>query len=116
MSAAAEVVARADALLESIDPATAHPDLAQLLASYRSRKDAGDPALWIHGRALVRCADRVGAEPAAPAGPYDGQSVKDLKSEIATRNEGRDDVDLIAPTGAKKADLVAALVADDARE
>jgi hypothetical protein len=44
---------------------------------------------------------------------YDALKVDDLKAEIARRNEGRDEADRI-PDDGKKADLVAALEADDA--
>jgi hypothetical protein len=46
---------------------------------------------------------------------YSAMKVADLKSLIGERNAGRDEVDLI-PTDGKKADMVAALEADDARE
>lgn len=47
---------------------------------------------------------------------YDGLKVDELKAEIASRNEGRDEGDLISDDG-RKADLVAALELDDeARE
>lgn len=45
---------------------------------------------------------------------YDGLKVDELKAEIERRNEGRDDADLI-PTDGKKADLIAALEADDGK-
>ena len=45
---------------------------------------------------------------------YSSMSKGDLESEIATRNEGRDEADLISPAGKNKPDLVAALAADDA--
>lgn len=45
---------------------------------------------------------------------YDSLTVDDLRSEVARRNEGRDEAArLIAPSGAKKADLRKALEADD---
>lgn len=44
---------------------------------------------------------------------YSAMNVADLKAEIGRRNEGRDDADLI-PVEGKKADLIAALEADDA--
>ena len=43
---------------------------------------------------------------------YDGLKVDELKAEIERRNEGRDDADLLSSDG-KKADLIAALEADD---
>lgn len=39
----------------------------------------------------------------------------ELEAEIAKRNEGRAEADLIVPAGNKKADLVSALEADDAK-
>lgn len=56
--------------------------------------------------------DRALWEPVAPDGGFATWKVDDLRSEIARRNEGRDDTALI-PTEGKKADLVAALEADD---
>lgn len=44
---------------------------------------------------------------------YDGLKVDELKATIAARNEGRDEAKQIPATG-NKADLVAALEADDA--
>lgn len=46
------------------------------------------------------------------SGGYEGQTVADLRAEIDRRNEGREEADRI-PTDGKKADLVAALQADD---
>lgn len=40
-------------------------------------------------------------------------TVPELEAEIASRNEGRDEADLIKPQSGKKADLLAALSADD---
>ena len=45
-------------------------------------------------------------------GGYESMTVADLRAEIESRNEGREEVDLI-PSDGKKADLVAALDADD---
>ena len=50
--------------------------------------------------------------PEEPTG-YAAKKVPELEAEIAQRNEGRDEADLIKPDGSKKADLVAALEADD---
>lgn len=44
---------------------------------------------------------------------YDDLKVDELKAEIDSRNDGRDEGDLISTDG-KKADLIAALEADDA--
>ena len=43
---------------------------------------------------------------------YESMTVADLRAEIESRNEGREEEDLI-PSDGKKADLVAALAADD---
>lgn len=45
-------------------------------------------------------------------GGYESMTVADLRAEIESRNEGREEGDLI-PSDGKKADLVAALAADD---
>ena len=47
---------------------------------------------------------------------YDELSVKELKAEIDARNALLDEEDQIVPDGAKKADLIAALEADDEAE
>ena len=54
-------------------------------------------------------------EDESPAGAtgYGAMKVAELKAEIGSRNEGRDEADLI-PLDGKQADLVAALEADDA--
>lgn len=69
-------------------------------------KLATNPALW----------DEVpagqGDEPGDDSG-YGGMTVADLKATIDQRNADRAEADQIAPEGAKKADLVAALLADD---
>lgn len=44
---------------------------------------------------------------------YSAMKVADLRAEIDRRNDGRDEADLLSTDG-KKADLVAALEADDA--
>jgi hypothetical protein len=54
-----------------------------------------------------------GEKSPAPESRYEGQKVDDLKAEIERRNQGRDEADLLSADG-KKADLVAALEADDA--
>jgi hypothetical protein len=43
---------------------------------------------------------------------YSSMKVDELKAEIESRNEGRDDADLLSTDG-KKADLIATLEADD---
>lgn len=57
--------------------------------------------------------DKAHVDLRSPAGPYQGLKRADLEAEIARRNEGRDEADLIPATG-NKPDLVAALTADDA--
>ena len=56
--------------------------------------------------------DNVEGAATTTAGSYSALKVDDLKAEIANRNEGRDEADLIPTTG-HKADLIAALEADD---
>jgi hypothetical protein len=56
-----------------------------------------------------------GSEAEDGDGPYEGVNVKTLKAEIARRNEGRDADQHIVPEGARRPELVAALVADDER-
>lgn len=51
---------------------------------------------------------------AADEGDYKALKAPDLKAEIDRRNEGRDDADLI-PSDGNKAELVAALEADDGK-
>lgn len=57
-------------------------------------------------------ADQVGEHLLEQQG-YDTQSVADLKAEVERRNADREDDGKVVPASAKKADLVAALVADD---
>ena len=45
---------------------------------------------------------------------YEAMKVDDLKAEINSRNEGRDEADLLSTEG-KKADLIATLEADDSK-
>jgi hypothetical protein len=51
-----------------------------------------------------------------PTSRYASLKAPDLKAEIAKRNKGRTDADMIVPAGKKNADLVAALEADDAAQ
>ena len=46
---------------------------------------------------------------------YEATTVKELAREVSRRNEGRPDDDLITPDSDRKADLIAALVADDTK-
>lgn len=50
--------------------------------------------------------------PSEPEG-YEALQVADLNQRIATRNEGRDEDQLIKPKGRNKPDLIKALEADD---
>ena len=59
---------------------------------------------------LIRSGFTLVSSAAPPRADYTSLTVADLKDEIARRNEGRDDP---IPTTGKKADLVAALEADD---
>jgi hypothetical protein len=54
-----------------------------------------------------------GTDPGAGAEGYEAMKVADLKAEIERRNADRDEADRV-PVDGKKADLVAALQADDA--
>lgn len=61
--------------------------------------------------------DTVLAEQPEPAGVYDGWKVDELKAEIDNRNTDRDPAgDTYLDGSGKKADLVAALEADDANQ
>lgn len=57
--------------------------------------------------------ESVGASEAGSG--YESQKVDELKAEIDSRNEGRDEADQIVPDGTKKADLITALEADDTK-
>lgn len=59
--------------------------------------------------------EHPGSEPdpgAGRSGYYESQTVAELRAKVKARNEGRDDADRVSGDGSK-ADLVAALVADD---
>lgn len=53
-------------------------------------------------------------ETATEESGYEAMKVADLQAEIDRRNEGREEADLI-PSDGKKADLIAALEADDTK-
>jgi hypothetical protein len=57
-----------------------------------------------------------GYEPVGAPNPgtYKGWKLDALTAELALRNDGRDEDKQITPTGEHKADLIAALEADDA--
>lgn len=70
-----------------------------------------EPASDLGGDALP--VEYPDVEPAAPTG-YSAQKKDDLVQEIAARNEGRAEDDLIVPAEpGNKPDLIAALEADD---
>lgn len=57
-----------------------------------------------------------GFDPVGAAAPgLGGLTVRELRSEIESRNEGRDPIDMVSLDG-NKAALVAALQADDEKE
>ena len=56
-----------------------------------------------------------GAGSDEPKSPYASMKVDDLRAEIESRNEGREEADLLSLEG-KKADLVATLDGDDASD
>jgi len=80
---------------------------------------------FIHGRTgiVVSVADHKDGRFTAPWRAYDGSGavdyssmkVAELRAEIERRNAGRDEADLL-PVEGRKADLVAALEADDAAQ
>jgi len=100
---------QADALIDSVDAEDMSPDLRSLVGAYQPRRDEEDPRALPFAKAIVRRAEREGLT-AAPE-----RSMDELRAEIASRNEGRDEADQVKPEGRKKADLEAALAADDAR-
>lgn len=56
------------------------------------------------------------SEPVDESSPYGDVNVADLKADIKKRNEGRAEADLIVPAEpGNRAELVAALVADDTK-
>lgn len=99
----------ADSLLDT-DLSEAHLDVQSLAAVYKSRRDDEDRRAGVFARALVKRARATGIE----VGGAKELTVAELKAEIASRNEGREESDLIVPDGKTKAALVAALEADDA--
>lgn len=110
MTAAETYLAQADDLVSS-DLSEAHLDVQSLAATFKARRKAKDPKAAIFARALVKRAVGTGLEVKA-AKP---STIPELKAEIERRNEGREEADLIVPEGTRKADLEAALAADDAR-
>lgn len=74
-----------------------------------------EPASDVAGDALPVQYPKSAAKP-EPTG-YEARKKDDLAQEIASRNEGRDEADLIVPAEpGNKPDLIAALEADDQKE
>ena len=106
-----ELIEKADELLTSADEEDMSPHLRSLVVSYKRRRDAEETrAAATFAKALLVRAEREGLVVAKEA------TIADLRAAIASRNEGRDEADLIKPAGRSKADLQAALDADDARQ
>lgn len=82
------------------------PDTGEIVV-LNAGEDVPEWALSLVGDHIVSTDDDNGGE-----GGYESMTVADLRAEIESRNEGREEVDLI-PSDGKKADLVAALDADD---
>jgi hypothetical protein len=112
---AQDVIEQADAFVASASVDELHVDLQSLIASYKSRRDDEDQrGARAFAQAIVRRAVREGYEPGAKS--LADMTAAELKAEVERRNEGRDEADRIVPEGTKKADLLAALVADDPTE
>jgi hypothetical protein len=75
-------------------------------------KQITNPKAWADGKSDSASGDDGGSSDAAKA--IDDMNGKELKAEIAKRNEGRADDVKIAPESQKNDDLLAALKADDA--
>ena len=109
-----QALKQADAFVESTSYDDVHPDIAGLMAGYKYRRDGGDErGAYVFARSLLKRAARAGLDVGDPVAEL---TVAELKDEIARRNEGRAEDEQIRPEGSKKADLQAALAADDARE
>lgn len=111
---AEQLIEQAEAYIASVDVAELHVDVQSLIATYKARvktKDARGQVAF--AKAIVRRARADGYKPGAKA--IGDMTAAELKDEVERRNEGRDEADLIAPEGTKKADLLAALEADDAK-
>ena len=70
-----------------------------------------NPKAWGGDAPEAKTTD-AGEDPAAEG--YESKTVADLRAEIKARNEGRDDESRVSGDG-NKADLIAALEADDGR-
>lgn len=110
-----KLIEQADAFIDAADVDSLHVDIQSLIATYKSRRaDEDERGARAFAQAILRRAAREGhaIEPAAKLADL---KVDELRAEVERRNEGRDEADQIVPEGTKKADLVAALEADDAR-
>ena len=74
-------------------------------------KQIVNPKAWGGDAPEAKTID-AGEEPAAEG--YESKTVAELRAEIKARNEGRDDESRVSGDG-NKADLIAALEADDGR-
>ena len=111
---AEQLIQQADAYIESVKVDELHVDVQSLIATYKARKKDEDVRGQVaFAKAIVRRARAAGYEPGVKA--LGDMTAAELKDELERRNEGRDEADLIAPEGTKKADLLAALEADDAK-
>lgn len=74
-------------------------------------KQIVNPKAWDGDAPEAKTID-AGEDPASEG--YESKTVADLRAEIKARNEGRDDESRVSGDG-NKADLIAALEADDGR-
>ncbi|GAA4075741.1 hypothetical protein ACFFOS_27665 [Nocardioides kongjuensis] len=110
---AEKLIEQADAYIASVNVDELHVDVQSLAATYEARKAEEDVRGQVaFARAIVRRARAAGYEPGVKA--LGDMTAAELKDELERRNEGRDEADLIVPTGKNKPDLLAALEADDA--
>ena len=83
-----------------------------------SHPESGQPVALIAGDALPDWADGMVGDHLlkveSDVGPYGALQKKELLAEVARRNADRDEAERIVPESEKNADLIAALVADDA--
>lgn len=87
------------------------PDWAEGLVHVDDFADASDAPAGAKGQPEPQDEDPDG-DTGTGTGGEKTPSVAELKAEIATRNEGREEADQITPASTKKADLIAALAAD----
>lgn len=66
---------------------------------------------------IAKTEEKAAAAPEADEGPYKGVSVKDLKATIDERNTDRaDDAKIVPAEPGNRPEVIAALIADDARQ